>query len=47
MFLSELALCFGTFSSLTLAAILSLAKIRINFALHKTTTEVARQGNTT
>jgi hypothetical protein len=30
-----------------LAAILNLAKIKINFALDKTTTQLARQGNTT
>jgi hypothetical protein len=29
-----------------LAAILNMAKIKINFALDKTTTELARQGNT-
>jgi hypothetical protein len=39
--------CFNTFSSLALVAILNLAKIKINFALNKTTTELARQGNTT
>jgi hypothetical protein len=30
-----------------LAASLNLAKIKINFAFDKTTTELARQGNTT
>jgi hypothetical protein len=30
-----------------LVAILNLGKIKVNFTLHKTTTEVARQGNTT
>jgi hypothetical protein len=29
-----------------LAAILNLAKIKINFALDKTNTEIAKQGNT-
>jgi hypothetical protein len=39
-----------TFSSLVLvalASILYLAKVKINFALHITTTELDRQGNTT
>jgi hypothetical protein len=42
-------LCFETLSSLTLvavAAISNLAKIKINFVLDKTATELARQGNT-
>jgi hypothetical protein len=30
-----------------LAAILNLAKIKVYFALDKTTTEIAKQGNTT
>jgi hypothetical protein len=34
-------------TAVALAAILNLAKIQIDFPLHQTTTEFARQGNKT